>query len=117
MQTFPSTYEKATSFISNMVQLNNIEEIDPNFYIDNDEILFKYDEEAGYCKSIEIYQFFITDCSTELVEHIKELFPSLIFAFSNRLDSWILCVDHYGTLWSGVYCETTDDFFKSEEAL
>ena len=51
---------------------------------------------------IEIFQWFLTDMNEEDKEWMQENFPDLIFSYSDKLDLWILCVDHFGTMWKGV---------------
>lgn len=50
----------------------------------------------------EIFQWFLTDMSYEDKEWMQKNFPDLIFSYSDKLDLWILCVDHFGTMWKGV---------------
>lgn len=39
-------------------------------------------------------------------EWMQKNFPDLIFSYSDKLDLWILCVDHFGTMWKGVSTTT-----------
>ena len=87
---------------TNIVLLNNIREIDPDFdpyesfYEDSDE------EDDGENYTPEFYQFYITDMSDDDVEWRKKVFPGIIYVYSELLSSWILCVTHYGTSWDYV---------------
>jgi hypothetical protein len=36
------------------------------------------------------------------------------YLYSDLLDLYILCVDHYGTSWDYVYCETTNEHAARE---
>lgn len=58
---------------------------------------------------IEIFQWFLTDMDEGDKKWMQENFPDLIFSYSDKLDLWILCVDHFGTMWKGVSTETTLD--------
>jgi hypothetical protein len=85
---------------TNLVLLNNVQDIDPDFdpYGDID-----FPDEDDEDQSIpEFYQYYITDLSDDSVEWIRETFPGIHLSFSELLDSWILCVQHYGTSWSYV---------------
>ena len=53
----------------------------------------------------EIFQFFITDCSEGDVEFLSKHF-GLLFTYSDDLELWVLCVDHFGTSWDYVHCDT-----------
>ena len=46
-------------------------------------------------------QWFITDCSQSDVEYLEKSF-NLLFTYSELLDKYILCVDHWGTSWDYV---------------
>lgn len=60
------------------------------------------DEEGNY---MDIYQTYLTDCSESDVCFLEEHF-GLLFSYSERLNLYILCVDHYGTSWDYVSCDT-----------
>lgn len=62
-----------------------------------------YNEEDG--TYTDIYQHYLTDCSLDDVEFLEEHF-GLLFAYSETLDLYVLCVDHYGTAWDYVPCDT-----------
>ena len=84
----------------NFIMLNNITEIDPTIW---ENMRFSdYDEENDSCK--EIFQYFITDASGSDVEYLEKHF-GLLFTYSELLDKYILCVDHFGTSWGYVHCE------------
>lgn len=63
-----------------------------------------YNEETE--EYIDIYQWYITDCTFDDMEFLEQKF-GLLFTYSDLLECWILCVDHFGTAWDYVYCETT----------
>lgn len=106
MKTFKTNYKVAVNWLGNAIILcNNITEIDPSVW---DNVRFDtYDEEND--TYTEIYQWFITDCSEEDVEYLEQAF-GLLFTYSDLLDKYILCVDHCGTSWDYVKCETTNEF-------
>lgn len=97
-KTYPCNYLKAIHWYNNhYILCNNIVEIDSSV-LENMEC----DEEYP-----EIYQYYLSDCSKSEVEWLKEGFPSLIFSYSELLDLYVLCVDHFGTSWDYVPIETT----------
>jgi hypothetical protein len=94
---FKTNYRVAVHWLHNsFVMCNNIPEIDTTIY---DNLRFKLDG------TIEIYQWYITDASESDVEYLEKHF-GLLFTYSELLDCFILCVDHYGTSWDYVDCET-----------
>lgn len=56
---------------------------------------------------IEIYQWYITDCSKWDMEYLRDTF-GLLFTYSDMLDCYILCVTHFGTGWDYVDWHTTN---------
>lgn len=75
-----------------------LEQVGPNIQCSN----------CDYCEEEnEIFQWFITNCSQSDVEYLTKTF-GLLFTYSNMLDCYILCVTHFGTMWSGVDWETTN---------
>jgi hypothetical protein len=97
---YKTNYKVATKWCNNSyVMCNNITEIDSSV-IDN--MRFELDYESGE----EIYQFFISDCSEWDVEFLEENF-GLLFSYSDLLDCYILCVNHYGTAWDYVTVHTS----------
>lgn len=104
MKRVYTTYSKAVDWCGNNIVLcNNVPDIDESVW-DNFEgnyIENKGTEDERYR---EIYQWYITDCSQGDVEWLIKNFD-LIFTYSEKLDCYILCVDHCGTSWSYVACE------------
>lgn len=84
--------EAVTRFGNSYVLCNNVPEIDPSIW---ENVYFDFDE-AG-----EIMQYYITDCSAEDVKYLSSWF-NLLFVYSEVLDCFILCVDHWGTAWNGI---------------
>lgn len=63
---------------------------------------------CGYGEGqVEIYQWYITDCSKWDMEYLRDTF-GLLFTYSNLLDCYILCVTHWGTGWDYVDWHTTN---------
>ena len=93
-----TTYDVAVNWLDNdFVLCNNIPEVDESIY---DNMRFNYyDEETD--TYAEIYQWYITDCTESDVEYLEKYFE-LKFTYSNKLDCFILCVDHLGTSWKYV---------------
>lgn len=56
---------------------------------------------------VEIYQWYITDCSKWDMEYLRDTF-GLLFTYSDMLDCYILCVTHFGTSWDYVDWHTTN---------
>ena len=98
---FYTTYREAVHWCNNNIILcNNIQELDQSIY---DNMRFNsYDEEND--QYTEIFQWFITDCSEGDVEYLEKNF-GLLFTYSDMLNKYILCVDHYGTSWDYVACK------------
>lgn len=97
-KTFLTSYKEAVNWLGNdFVLCNNIPNIDQSIW-DNMEFNYYDDETDSYT---EIYQWFITDCSQSDVEYLTKHFE-LKFTYSELLDCYILCVDHFGTSWDYV---------------
>ena len=99
-EKFYTTYKEAVNWLhNNIVLCNNIPEIDESIW---DNMRFNMYDENDNC--IDIFQWYITDCNESDVEYLEKHF-GLLFTYSDKLDCYILCVDHYGTAWSHVACE------------
>ena len=104
-----TTYSIAINWLRpSLVLCNNIAEIDNSVY-DNARFSF-YDEEEE--NETEIYQWFLTNLSLDDVEWIEKNFPDLKFTYSDLLDCFVLCVDHWGTGWDYVATSVSDDLLK-----
>lgn len=98
-----TTYRIATKWLHNNYILANDINKEETFW---DECRFNlYDENDNF---IDIYQFFLTDASLDDVEFLEKTF-GLKFSYSNNLDLFVLCVDHFGTSWDYVHCEILDN--------
>jgi hypothetical protein len=95
-----TTYSIAVNYCNNsLVLCNNIAKIDPSVY---DNARFEWGEET------EIFQWYVTDCSSSDVEFLEKSF-GLLFTYSDKLDVYVLCVDHWGTSWDYVECDCYND--------
>lgn len=103
-----TTYQIAVRWLDpNLILCNNICEIDSSVY---DNMRFDYwDVEGEY--TIDIYQWFLTDLTESNVEWLEENFD-LKFTYSDVLDCFVLCVDHYGTRWCGVMCGCSEEWLE-----
>ena len=98
-----TTYLKAVNWLhNNLILCNDICNIDELFW---DNCRFELEE------GDEIFQFFLTNCSKSDVEFLEEHF-GLLFAYSELLDLYVLCVDHYGTAWDCVPTYTDIELAK-----
>lgn len=105
-----TNYRVATKWLNNSYILcNHIGEIDQTIW-DNMRFELHNEETEEYT---EIYQWFISDCSDEDVRYLEDTF-GLLFTYSELLECYILCVDHYGTSWDYVSCETTNEYAVRE---
>lgn len=102
------SYEFAVSFIQNKVLMNNIPKLDENIW---ENIPNVFNEEEDEYEYHDIYQWYLTDLSDSEAEWLQETFE-VILAYSEMLERWILCVDHFGTSWDGVGCDVySEDFW------
>lgn len=83
-----TTYRTAVEWLNtNLVLCNRLPEIDFTIW---ENMRQGFDEET------EIFQWYITNASDTDVDWLEEHF-GLLFTYSELLECWILCVDHYGT--------------------
>lgn len=99
---------------SAFILCNNIWEVD---YSVSENIEYPESWEDEDRERCEIFQWFLTDMSEEDKDYMQEHFPDLIFSYSDKLDLWILCVNHFGTMWKGVSTETTLENDAKESQL
>jgi hypothetical protein len=107
MATISNYYDAVHYFNNSLILCNHIAEIDSSVY---DNMMFPPENEEGY--PIDIYQWFLTDCTAEDAEYLANRF-GLLFAYSDTLEVFVLCVDHCGTMWKGV--SVTDNEQDNEE--
>jgi len=99
-----TTYNIATHWLDGgLVLCNDIAKIDESIYYN--ERFNSGDEEEN---QVEIYQYFLTSYSESDVEYLEKTF-GLLFTYSDKLDCFVLCVDHWGTMWDSVPCEVLND--------
>lgn len=105
-----TTYRIAVDWLRpNLILCNNIGEIDQSIYDNMDFSL--YDEENE--TTTDIFQYYLTSLSSDDVRWLKSQFD-LKFTYSDLLDCWVLCVDHWGTSWDYVACEVVGDFLEHQ---
>ena len=99
-------YNTAVHWLGNaFILCNNIVENDESVIENIEYPEWTNDNEEGR-GGIEIFQWFLTNMSCEDKEWMQKNFPDLIFSYSDKLDLWVLCVDHFGTMWKGVSTTT-----------
>lgn len=104
-ELFRTNYATAVDWLdTQLILCNNIGEVDPSVYDNLRFNLFEEDED-GYENETEIFQWFLTDASESDVEWLEEHF-GLLFTYSDLLDLYVLCVDHWGTGWDYVMIDT-----------
>ena len=124
-------------YFDSMLLCNNIPEIDPDIwcnievgeiydYMDSDGNYYTREEYENdttgdiYEEQSDIYQYFLTDINYYGVEHLKELLKdnndnSIILAWSEKLELYVLLVTHFGTSWDYIptNIELTEDYKES----
>ena len=104
-----TTYRIATKWLNNnYILCNNIPEIDESIL---ENCRFNFEDEDGNTR--EIFQYFITDASESDVEWMEQNFPELLFTYSDKLDCFVLCVDHCGTGWDYVATPVSDELVET----
>ena len=93
---------------NNLILCNEIPNFDESIW---ENFRFDYYQDGETEK--EIFQWFLTDCSENEVEWLEQHF-GLLFTYSEKLDLYVLCVDHYGTAWDYVYWTTDIKNAKAE---
>ena len=103
MKKHYTSYKTAVTWLDgNLILCNEIPSIDASIF---DEMRFDYvDEEDNY---IDIFQWFLTSYNRSDVEYLEKTF-GLLFAYSNLLNLYVLCVDHFGTSWDSVPVEVNN---------
>lgn len=103
-----TNYFDAVHYLGNsFVLCNNLPAIDASVY-DNMSFSTYNEETEDY---IDIYQWFVSDCSANDAEYLSNRF-GLLFTYSDLLECYVLCVQHWGTPWKGV--SVTDNEFTEE---
>ena len=107
-----TNYRDAVNWLlSDIILCNNIAQIDESIF-DNMEF-DTYDDETG--EEIEIYQYYLTGFRQKETDYLSNRF-GLLFTYSNMLGCYVLCVPHYGTSWSYVYCDDNekDEYWEKQ---
>ena len=110
---FRTNYQVATSWLNNaLILCNDITEIDSSVYENqrfsnwrNWETGEECDADDEKATEVDIYQWYLTDCNEDAVKFLERHF-GLLFTYSDLLDLYVLCVDHFGTGWDYVEVET-----------
>ena len=110
---FRTNYQVATSWLNNaLILCNDITEIDNSVYENqrfsnwiNWETGEECDADDEKATEVDIYQWYLTDCTEDAVKFLEKHF-GLLFTYSDLLDLYVLCVDHFGTGWEYVEVET-----------
>lgn len=94
------SYKDAVEYMHNsLILCNSITEID-EFICENCEL----------CNPEEdFYQYFLTDCTKDDAERLHEWF-GLNFFYSEKLELYVLAVNHWGTSWDSVPCNVYNEF-------
>ena len=104
MTTFKTNYLTAANWFNNRrILLNNIQEIDPSFKLRSETLKALYNRKNDNSKFI--YSFWLTDCTLPEVQFLEQHFR-LLFGYSELLQKYFLCVDHYGTKWENYVIDT-----------
>lgn len=92
------SYKDAVEYLGNrLIVCNNIADVDENLF-----------ENFDLCNSDEeFYQYYLTDCSKDDAERLRAWF-GLNFLYSEKLNLYVLAVDHFGTSWDYVSCAVYD---------
>lgn len=93
------SFSTAANWLGKYILFNKAPELDIWLL---SEVSVEGEDDEGESIYREFFQFYMTDLSDDDVEWMNKNFPDLIYAYSEELDKWILCVDHYGTSWDYV---------------
>ena len=94
------SYRRLINRISNKIWLFNnapkLSEYNFEFEIGND-----YDEETD--EYTEFYQYYLIDINSYMIEKLQELkCKDVVIAWSEKLEEYVLMVDHFGASWDYV---------------
>lgn len=94
------SYKRLIDRISSDIWLFNnapkLSDYDFEFEIGSD-----YDEETD--EFIEFYQYYLIDISPYMIEKLQKLkCNDIVIAWSEKLEEYVLMVDHFGTSWDYV---------------
>ena len=94
------SYKRLINRISNNIWLFNnapkLSDYDFEFEIGSD-----YDEETE--EYIDFYQYYLIDINPYMIEKLQKLkCKDVVIAWSEKLEEYVLMVDHFGTSWDYV---------------
>ena len=89
---------RGLNIYDNLLLCNNIVNVEE--YLFDDVVAGDFD----YEDDVEIYQYYLFNCSDYDLERIKEDTDLLVF-YSEKLDLYVLGVTHFGTSWDYVFCD------------
>lgn len=95
---------------NNIILCNNIVEVDEDLF-DNLEVgnLYKNVENEEDEQPREFYQYYLMDINDYDIEYAREHYNNIVvICYSEKLDLYVLCVDHLGTSWDCVKYEVED---------
>ena len=99
-EPYYTDYRTAVNWCGNdYVLCNNILEVDFTLC---DNARFEWNDNT------EIFQWYLTDANTDTIEYLEKTF-GLLFTYSEVLNLYVLCVDHFGTSWSHVPCKVLNE--------
>ena len=107
------SYRRLIDRIGNIWLFNNapkLSEYDFEYEVGSD-----YDEETD--EYIDIYQYYLVDINSYQIEKLNEIgCNDVIIAWSEKLEEYILLVDHFGTSWDYVMTsfEPTTDYNNAD---
>lgn len=97
MAKITNYYDAVNFFGNSFILCNEISSVDPSIY-DNANFDW-YDEEND--TEVEVFQWYLTDISQDDATYLADRF-GLLFTYSDLLNMYILCVNHFGTSWKYV---------------
>lgn len=93
------SYRRLIERLGNIWLFNNAPEL--SGYDFECEVNSDYDEEND--EYIDIYQYYLLDINDYMIEKLRDLkCKDVIIAWSEKLENYILMVDHFGTSWDYV---------------
>ena len=100
-----TNYKDAVNWLHNdFILCNDIVNIDDSIY--ENQRFESYDEETE--TDMGIFQYYLTSASESDIEYLEKRF-GLLFSYSDKLDLYVLCVNHYGTAWDYVDCQDAEE--------
>lgn len=108
-ELYKTNYAVAVDWCNNnYVLCNHIPNIDYSVFDNLIGTEYYEEDDEDYNIFDDIYQWYISDASESDVKYLIKTFPGLLFTYSEMLDCYILCVNHFGTAWTYVGWKTTN---------